>query len=56
MDCNKLPFGHDAHVLYMYKHPNAVKHIQNIYQNEYTVNPKTIIKPSVPHEKIIAYN
>jgi len=53
MDCNKLPLAHDLNILYMYKHPNSIKHIQSIYNADYTVNPRNIIKSVIPREKII---
>ena len=53
MDFEKLPLAHDSNILYMYKHPNAIKHIQSLYDENYTVNPRNIIKPVMPRERII---
>jgi len=52
MDCNKLQ--NSDTIYYVFKHPNAVKHVQNIYDENFTVNPKNIIKPVIATEKIIA--
>jgi len=52
MDCNKLQ--NSDTIYYIFKHPNAVKHVQNIYDENFTVNPKNIIKPVIATEKIIA--
>jgi hypothetical protein len=52
MDCNKLQ--NSDTIYYLFKHPNAVKHVQNIYDENFTVNPKNIIKPVIATEKIIA--
>jgi len=54
MDCNRLPLAHDSNMLYMYKHPNAIKHVQMIYDVDYTINPRNVIKPVIQREKIIA--
>ena len=52
MDCNRLP-SDASKVLYIYKHPNAETHVQRVYMNGYTVNPKNIIKSVIPHENIV---
>ena len=54
MDCTRLPLAYTNDILYMYKHPNALKHVQNNYESNFTVNPKTVIKQVVPHEKMVA--
>ena len=52
MDCNKLQ--NSDTIYYVFKHPNAIKHVQHIYDENFTVNPKNIIKPVIATEKIIA--
>ena len=51
MDCNRLPLDNGNNVLYINKHINASKYIQNIYDKEYTVNPKDIIKTVISREQ-----
>ena len=51
MDCNRLPLDNGTDVLYIYKHINAPKYIQNIYDKDYTVNPKDIIKTVISREQ-----
>ena len=51
MDCNRLPLDNGTDVLYIYKHINAPKYIQNIYDKDYTVNPKYIIKTVISREQ-----
>lgn len=54
MDCNRLPLARENDILYMYKHPNAIKHVQTIYDSNYTVNPRSIIKAVVPRDRVIS--
>jgi len=51
MDCNRLPLDNGTDILYIYKHINASKYIQHIYDKDYTVNPKDIIKTVISHEQ-----